>query len=169
VHFGLKIWRNFESNQAKWKLIRPEREHPCDVAPRRSMSTSPPYTRARTPMPTYDRRTKAACRVYCAPKVGDALPTPAGATRPPLTRPSPHRLPPLAVGSPHVANRLRAMLSLLWTRSSGETTSTRRLAYKPPFFFLMRALLSPCPLPSAIGAASELPSPLARVTHRQLY
>jgi hypothetical protein len=81
VHFGLKIWRNFESNQAKWKLIRPEREHPCNVALRRAMSTPPLYTRACTPMPTYDRRTKAACRGYCAPKVGDALPTP---------RPVPH-------------------------------------------------------------------------------
>jgi hypothetical protein len=54
-------------------------------------------------------------------------------------------------------------------RSSGETASTPRRAYKTPAFYsLARAREHNRPPPSAISAAGELPPPLAPVTGQRL-
>jgi hypothetical protein len=74
----------------------------------------------------------------------------------------------LAEAPPHIANRPRAHADALWTQSSGETTSTRRAAYKPPLFSLACARRSSCPPPSSIDAAGELPPPLVPVTYQRL-
>jgi hypothetical protein len=54
-------------------------------------------------------------------------------------------------------------------RSSGETASTRRRAYKTPSFFPLRAPASTArPPPSTISAAGELPLLLAPVAGQRL-
>jgi hypothetical protein len=144
-------------------------EPTCDVTPRHATSSSPPHRRAHMPEQVRDCWSEARLREHCVPTGRDTPPTPTPVPRGRSTHARVHadfrhwlerRMSPTASAPCRHSCR---------PRSSGETASMHRLAYKTPTFFsLAHAREHRRPPPSAISAAGELPPPLAPMTSQRL-